>query len=86
MVDSTLLRITVMITISIIYLIGFILSYFLIKKARCKSEDDHWAAVIITFMISLLSWYGVFMLLVAILSEKIRGYNPSNDRKPPKWL
>ena len=63
----------------IIYLVGFLSTYILIKHIRNKQTENEWHDVLWTFVNSLLSWVSFISLLIAYVSK-------NNNTKPPKWL
>lgn len=51
-----------------IYLIGYIISYIIIKIYIREKEDDTWKDVILTLTMSILSWiFVIIYLLYAII-------------------
>ena len=71
------------IIIPIIYILGYFVAYFMIRKVNpffSKSRD--WFDIVITFILSFLSWSAVvfiiFMWFFIILIEC--------ESEPPKWL
>ena len=78
-----------MITFLIIYFIGIIVSWFLFKLVRYIDPDlkddipAQWEAIKISFIISLFSWFGVVIGIVA--SVKVF-YGEVKEKDPPKWL
>lgn len=62
----------------LIYLIGFILTYYLTRKFFRKElkEKYSWSNVSIAMLLSSLSFIGVFIIAIIYLS----------DTKPPKFL
>ena len=67
----------------IIYIIGFLVSYLILKYFREQTFNSTWNTVILTFLISLLSWLSVAIVLglsgILYLVNKL-------DSEPPKWL
>ena len=61
----------------IIYLIGFIVSYVILKRLRGANE---WLDILSTFFISCFWPIAVPLGLLIVLSEM------SRNIKPPKWL
>ena len=70
----------------IIYLIGVILAYYMLRYIYRKESDLYnpydWDRVYANSLISILSFLVVLTILVIWLSNKIQGTNS----KPPKWL
>ncbi len=64
-----------MVTPIIIYFIGLIVCYFLFRDSF-RDKDDSWDDVRIGIIFSLLSWFGVLILIISL----------SLPGKPPKWL
>ena len=62
----------------IIYLIGFILTYYLTRKFFRKElkEKYSWGNVLIAILFSLISFIGLFIITIIYL----------HDTKPPKFL
>ena len=62
----------------LIYLIGFILTYYLARKYFRKELKDRygWNNVYIVTLFSLLSFIGLYIIAIIYLS----------DTKPPKFL
>lgn len=70
--------------ILIIYLIGFIWSYFIFKKVRNELEENEWRDVKYTILVSLFSCGFVIIWYTILLSKFIE--NKLQNTKPPKWL
>jgi uncharacterized membrane protein len=69
----------------IIYAIGFIVNWIIIKKARGSNEEyNNWSDVFLTLLIAITSWIGflilAFLFIGLIIIVKL------SDAKPPKWL
>jgi|TARA_R110000737_G_C14187253_1_gene414644 hypothetical protein len=64
--------------IALIYGVGFIAAYTLVRLSDGTSED--WQDVGDRVFLSLLSWVGVFILVIALLSRL------DFFKKPPRWL
>lgn len=62
----------------LIYLIGFILTYYLTRKALRKElkEQYSWGQVFIVILFSSVSFIGLFIIAIVYLC----------DTKPPKFL
>ena len=62
----------------LIYLIGFILTYYLTRKIFRKElkENYSWSSVFIVILFASLSFIGLVILAIVYLS----------DKKPPKFL
>lgn len=69
-----------------LYILGFIISYILLKILRGKyPNSDSWRDVILTIFCSLFSWVAVLaVLLTFILVFALTP--PSSENKPPKWM
>jgi NADH:ubiquinone oxidoreductase subunit 5 (subunit L)/multisubunit Na+/H+ antiporter MnhA subunit len=63
-----------------IYLIGFIISYLIIKLKLRKKNDEDWLLIILTTIISLFSFIFIIIYLFEIFRNKFK------NTKPPKWL
>lgn len=64
--------------ILILYIIGAIISYYLFRFDMKKIDAWDYQAFTISIIISLLSWLGVIVGIIALL-DNIK-------TKPPKWL
>ena len=64
--------------IALIYGVGFMAVYALVRLSDGKSGD--WQEVGDRVFLSLLSWVGVFILVIALLSRL------DFFKKPPRWL
>lgn len=69
-----------------IYLIGVIISYYMLRYIFRKEEDLYnpydWDRVYANSILSLLSFVVVIIILIIWLTDKIESIN----FKPPKWL
>lgn len=67
----------------IIYIVGFLVSYLILKYLRDQTFNSTWTTVILTFLVSLLSWLSVAIVLgvvgILFILNKM-------DSEPPKWL
>jgi len=64
-----------------LYILGFIVSYVLIKRLRGKKETNNtWGDVFLTVFCSLLSWATVILIILIYLIVVVK------LPKPPKWL
>lgn len=65
-----------------IYWLGVIASFLLMRWLRHKSNDDSWGTFLTTVVMSFASWliFGVLLLVLLI------GYISEEAPKPPKWL
>ena len=70
----------------IIYLIGAILAYYLLRYISRKDESLYnpygWERVLINLIISMFSFVVVFTVLLLLLVDKVADVKS----KPPKWL
>jgi hypothetical protein len=64
--------------IALIYGVGFMAEYVLVRLSDGTYED--WQDVRDRVFLSLLSWVGVFILVIALLSRL------NFFKKPPRWL
>ncbi len=64
--------------IILIYLLGYILAYIGMRKMPFAKRS--WNSVISALILSILSWIGVLLTLMVIISEI------DIKSKPPKWL
>jgi hypothetical protein len=62
------------------YIIGFIITYVIIKFKLRNEYDNEWIDIVLAAIISLTSWIGVAGYLFYIFREYII------NNKPPKWL
>ncbi len=70
---------------TIIYFIGYILLYIIIKKfLRTDENDNEFKDVITTFLISLTSWLGIIFIFIISFKDILKHLN--GKIKPPKWL
>ncbi len=72
-----------------VYLTGLLAAFLICKRIRKQQHKSEWSDVIITIIISLLSWLGVLLLLVLSGVEFL--YNKLESKKifkkpPPKWM
>lgn len=73
--------------IFIIYILGFLVSYILLRRKWNRDFGTSWGGVIICFLVSVaLSWFGIIVWVYVggldHLIDKIDIKLP----KPPKWL
>lgn len=70
-----------------LYLIGFILSYVLIKIFRENRDLNDWSDVIFTIILSLFSWLmvGLIMIIVTIRGT-FRFFKNLSKQNPPSWM
>jgi uncharacterized membrane protein YfhO len=67
----------------VFYLIGFAITYVVLKLIA-YDEENTWGKVLSRFVISLCSWFTVFIILcswIILLVEYI-----SKNVKAPRWL
>jgi hypothetical protein len=69
--------------IAIVYVLGFLASYILIKILRQQVLEDNWGFVILGAILSLGSWVTFLLVLLVIGVIYLLGHL---DIKPPKWL
>lgn len=72
-------------TIGIIYIVGFIASWIIIKQVRNEVEDNTWKGVALTFFICIFSWI-IVIIAAADHYDDIWKYIDEKLPKPPKWL
>ena len=65
----------------IIYLIGYIVAYSMIKIWRNKTDLNEWGDVYLTLAISLASWVTVISVIVVLWTTYTK-----NNNKPPRFL
>lgn len=62
-----------------IYLIGFVISYILLRTKGPKNfTANNWESITMSFIASTMSWLTILILGVHLLMD--------SDAKPPKWL
>ena len=70
----------------ITYIIGFLLSYIIIKKfGRTNDNANEWSDVMFTFLLSMFSWF-ILIVIGVIEYKKIFKMLGIRTFKPPKWL
>ena len=71
------------------YTIGFIVSYVILKIQRNFEDDNEWADVLITFLLSLGS-FATFYIIIAVMVcnwlESKKVFKHIEKIKPFKWL
>lgn len=74
----------------VFYLVGFILSYGLIKIFREKNDLNDWNAVLMTLILSMYSWIMVGLIFIFVMTVKIHKLIKSIifnfPKTPPKWM
>lgn len=70
----------------LIYLIGFFLSYYMIKKWRNRENLNEWGDVFLTIFVSLCSWITCIILLIISCNEYLKKLKPLKIFKPPRFL
>jgi hypothetical protein len=68
----------------LIYLSGFVVSYYLLRRYNKKLGGYTWRDVIYQVKISLFSWLSVIAFIAVIINEKVK--LPKLNSKPPEWL
>ncbi len=71
--------------ILLIYITGFVYTYWLIKRThKRKNWNTTWSDIALRVFISFFSWIGV----ISVLSVNfIKGdYTSNKNSKPPKWM
>jgi len=67
----------------VIYVLGFLCCYILLKYLRNQLFENTWSLVFLAISTSLLSWIGLALILMIMgilyLVNKL-------DSEPPKWL
>ena len=70
-------------TFLLIYLIGFIYTYWVIKRTyKRRNWDTEWSDVFSRIVTSIFSWIGALSVLLINLAEGDYKINS----KPPKWM
>ncbi len=63
----------------IIYLVGVIAAWFLLRKFRRNDKvNDHWTAICLCVIVSAISYIGCVIAIILLITEV--------KSKPPKWL
>jgi hypothetical protein len=68
----------------IIYIIGYITSYYLTRHVVKKKTDRQWlwGDVIMVMIFSTVSWISVVIALTFYIIDLLE----DDDNKPPRWL
>lgn len=66
----------------IIYLIGYVLAYYILKSPL---EEQDWEDVIVRAFVAVFSW-GIVLLFILDLLVVLIGALCEKLPKPPKWL
>ena len=70
----------------LLYILGFLLSYILIKIiARNNEKADNWNQIFVSLFVSLFSWF-TFIVIIIIAWDNIIKKIGIKLPKPPKWL
>lgn len=74
-------------TFLIIYLIGCVIAWFIIKY-RTRSLEPKWRNIFKRLVLCLFSWVAVVAAFLALLEIYIRNnnYETKSRSKPPSWL
>lgn len=67
----------------LIYILGCIVSYYMLRYINKGDNDWTWETFFKTVLISFLSWFIIFIFIIAGITMKILDYI---DDEPPKWL
>ncbi len=73
----------------IIYLIGFILSYAILRKKFREYYFYSWTDVIQQALLSIFSWIIVLIATLSFIADLISNYFEKlnkSKKEPPKWL
>jgi len=70
----------------IIYIIGIIPTYIIIKLWRNQVDANGWLDVLLTLFFSLMSYIALVIFLAFYLDIKYDGSTSNKLPKPPKWL
>jgi ABC-type transport system involved in multi-copper enzyme maturation permease subunit len=73
-------------SILIIYIIGFIISYFIIKHFQRKNNEHTLSNLLLRFSISMLSWFFIIAVIIAFSTEIKQWFKKLLDKELPKWL
>lgn len=63
----------------LIYVIGCIISYMIIRLYRYYYKENSWEMVILSILIGICSFTGIILFLLIFDYDKL-------NKKPPKWL
>lgn len=69
--------------IILIYFIGSVISFTLLKLAKGKKENT-WEDVSDAILCTILSWFGAAMIFIFKLNRILE--NIFKNSKPPKWM
>ena len=69
----------------IIYLLGFLCSYLVMKIFVRKKDNNNWIDIKNTIFFALLSWVSCIIGLAILIVEVIDKYFEDN-KIPPKWM
>lgn len=72
--------------ITIIYIIGFILTWIVCKKLRNVDNKNRWSDVLLTFLFSMFSFVGLFIIAIISIVWAIINIDDIMNIKPPKFL
>ena len=65
----------------LIYILGFIATWWLSKKLRNATESNDWGGIVmLSLLSSLFSWIGFVAILLVYAMVR------SKETKPPKWM
>lgn len=67
----------------LIYILGFLIVYLICKLIRGK-EQNKWEDVIITLVLSVCSWAGLFIITLGAIGVYVK--HIIENKNPPKWL
>lgn len=71
-------------TFLIIYILGYIVSYALLKWGRYLENENGWEEIAFAFKISFLSWFAVLLEIGFLINFFYKRLIEDND--PPPWL
>lgn len=73
-----------------IYITGFVVFYYIIRYMVTDKGTDYaewtWWHVLISLIVSLLSWLGIIIALLMVGVAWLIGWIDDNNIRPPKWM
>jgi len=67
-------------TVSLIYLSGFLVTYYGLRFMAKGADDWNWSSFWLCFCLGILSWVGFLFVVAIIIFTSLKG------DKPPKYL
>lgn len=73
-------------TLLILYIIGFIITYIVIRKIQIRRKDHTLRDFLIRLSGSLMSWLTIIVFIIVLWSEIKEWFQKILDKELPKWL